>query len=72
MDGAAEQAKGCAQAAQRHAGLVDAGGPGACEHDGPVFQDVGAAAGHDEPQSGLGIGVSAKSRLGRRGHGGRR
>jgi len=50
VDGMAEQAEGGAQAAQRHAGLVDADRPAARQDDGAVLAKVGMAVRQDVAQ----------------------
>ncbi len=56
VDGMAEQAEGRAQAAQRHARLVDADRPAALQDDGAVLAEVGMAVGHDVAQRDIGRG----------------
>jgi hypothetical protein len=82
VDGAPEQPKGGAQAAQRHSGLVDADRPAALQGDSAILQKVGMALPHDVPQRDIGGGVGGEAgsglshfrpdRSGRRGPGNRK
>ena len=57
----AEQAESRAQAAQRHARLMDTDGPAAFQHDGAILAEVGVAVGHDMAQRDIGRGRGGQS-----------
>ena len=64
--GAAKEAEGRAQAAQRHPCLVDADRPAAFQDDGAIFLEIGVALRHDLPQGRIWWGIGGK----RAGHAG--
>ncbi len=64
VHGGAEHAEGGAQAAQRHARLVDADRPAALQDDGAVLRKIGPAGGRDQSQGDIGRGIGGGFRSG--------